>query len=138
MRPYVPPYPPKYYASPRKINWRPFRPTNVSHIYSVTSVDLWAYDEKGKLYKADLLDPEEDRPMLFWANVRLLHGKDTSGDYYMQNLEFGFNENAYVFGWPGKRLSSLREHEYYWRHKVWLTIADRDFVFNEFTKGMFD
>ena len=130
-------WPPKYYTSPRKINWRPFRPTNVLHIHRVVSVVLWVYDEKGKLYKADLLDPDEVRPMMFWADVTLFHNKDTS-EGCMRNLEFGFKEDAYVFGWPGKRLSSLKEHEYYWRHKTWLTIADRDFVFGAFTEGMFD
>jgi len=115
----------------RKINWRPFKPVDVLHIQYVRGIEMWAYDEKGKLYEADIADPAEERPMLFWAKFDLLHAR-------WRPVELAFTYEGYAFGWAGKRLSSLPEHEYYWRRNIWFTLADRDFLFNWYTRGMFD
>ena len=119
----------------RKINWRPFRPVEVDHILRVLDVYLCPYDEKGRMYNVETCDPAMQRPMLIWAEVSLISGGPWD---FRQRIEFGFTYDDYVFGWPKKRLSSLPEHEYYWRHMPWLTITDRDVVFGEFTKRMFD
>lgn len=117
----------------RKINWRPFRPVIVLHVLKVISAEIISYDERGRLHP-HIMSMVSSLPVLIWAKIRLINGDHYRG---MGEIEFGMNENGYVFGWPGKRLSSLPEHEYYWRDTVWLTIDDRDFIFEEFTKGMF-
>ena len=119
----------------RKINWRPWRPVLVDHIEKVEEVVLWEYDESGRLYKSDLCDPASNRPIIIWAQVTLIGG---GGHFGWWPHEFGFTYDGYVFGWPGKRLSSLPEHEYYFRKSLWYSIADRDYIFGELTKGMFD
>jgi len=118
----------------RKINWRKFRPVEVLHIKKVIDITMWSYDQNGKLYKTDNADPENDRPMLFWALAKLVIGTVW---WSLDTIQFGFDYDHYVFGWPGKRLSSLPEHEFYWRRSVWLTISDRDAISEHFTRGIF-
>lgn len=114
----------------RKINWRPFRQVEVLHILNVLSTDIVSYDEKGRLYPC-IFSMVSGLPVLIWAKVQLI------GAWCGNSIiEFGITENNYVFGWPGKRLSSLPEHEYYWRNAIWISISDRDCIFKEFTKGM--
>jgi len=113
----------------RKINWRKFKPVRTVHIDCIRNIDIVAYDQKGRLYEKDLANPNDPMPMLFWACIMPL------GNWLP--IDIGFNYDGYVFGWRGKRLSSLPEHEYYWRECVWFTEGDRDFMFNSFTKEMF-
>ena len=140
----------------RKINWRKFRPNNVLHFKDMVSTELFWYDHKGKIipFTIDSIYKDTGLPTAIWAKAQPI------GHY--ASLEFAINESSYCFGWPkygriyntnwaygppgwdykdddlvGGRLSSLPEHEYYWRNNIWLTMEDRDFIFDYFTRGMF-
>ena len=106
----------------RTINWRSFKKSNVVNFSRLISCDFMMYNKNGKLYPLTA-DPNVLMPILIWAEM---------GDDRWATTEFGFKEDAYVFGWAGHRLSSLPEHEYYWRNTIWLTTGDRDHIAEQF------
>ena len=112
----------------RTINWRQFKKSNVVHFRQPVLCDFMMYNKDGKLYQL-AADPTVLLPILVWANACNINDGWAS-------IEFGFKEDAYVFGWANKRLSSLPEHEYYWRDAIWLTTGDRDYIIGQFLSGL--
>jgi hypothetical protein len=113
----------------RSINWRYFKDSSILHIGEVLSCEFISYDINGRIYELSY-DPADTKPIIIWARIKLFN--QWLWNNWGGTMEFGFKDDAYVFGWEGHRLSSLPNHEYYWRHALWLTMADRDFIIGEF------
>ena len=119
----------------RIINWRKFHPKPVLHIERAV-VELVAYDKAGRIYTGPHIgvDPSINLPLLMWADITIFR---TGWGEQPNRMDVGITHDAYVFGWSGKRLSSLPRHKYYYRSRLWLSVADRDFIYGAFTRGMF-
>lgn len=120
----------------RQINWMEYHPKSRLHLRVVRSVELIAYDKKGRIYAGDdvAINPILDLPLIIWAEVRFI------GYSYSNAIIIGcaIDFDKYAFGWRNKRLSSLPRHKHYFKDNVWLSEADRDFIFDALTQGMYD
>lgn len=109
----------------RHINWRAYKNDNTIHPIRLRRCNIISYLPDGKIVDINIDDPKLDKPLLLWVNIVVIGHSDIP-------IDVGLSSTHYVFGWSGERLSSLPEHEYYWKDDIWLTIGDRDNLFDKF------
>jgi hypothetical protein len=109
----------------RKINWHKFKDSSTVHVEDIRELKIICYDHRGKIYgiEHNLEDPK--CTPAFWTRfIPIGAGWNTR----MFEIPIAFNDTSYCYGWP-HRLSSLPDHEFIFRCKLWLTIGDRDCLF---------
>jgi len=109
----------------KEINWHNFKPSDTVHISEIKELKVIAYNTKTAKISSVFCDPSPDIDVAFWAEFILI-----GSGCWKSLIRIAFNDEAYCYGWKDKRLSSTAEHRYLFRQKLWLTIGDRDYLFN--------
>lgn len=122
----------------RTINWVTWRNSPICHVDAewhaahkngyiihmpiVKALDIVAYDPEARIITSPTL--ELQYPIAFYASLHIRIGIG------LVNLQVAFDYDRYVYT-IGKRLSSLPEHKIAHKNSLWLTIADRDYMFKK-------
>jgi len=119
----------------RHINWQNFKPSPICHFDDWVGSRQWprrpfdgieivSYDRNARISPLPPASPAcSGDNVAFLADPKYMHLRSAT----ISSFVFTYEHYCWVIF---KRLSSLPEHRHMFRHHLWLTEADRDFIFN--------
>jgi len=118
----------------RRITIKQYAGSGVYRRHSEPSVCAIVYGNDGRIYPKSSVagNLEVDKEVGFYADFKLI-GRDCwdCSKWYCFNIIF--KDDTYCWTWGKKRMCCSERHAQYFRHPPWLTIGDRNVLFEVLT-----